>query len=140
MSSNLDVLLAAVRRRKQWWFWTVALRAVHYTLGVLAIIASIVAGALKPGGIRQTIAIATTGICGAVVSFVNPARLSSSYIKAWRRLDSAIRHYESAPDVENLKRINDAIDEGEFIIEASDAATTDERGRIPQSEAGSHMP
>lgn len=115
------------QRDRVWFRCAMTWRALQYILGVAAVACPILATLLKSFPLTQIALTASAGICSAVVGFLNPGKLSSGYIKAWRHLDSAIRYFERYPGNEALDRVDAAIDEGELMIEASETASSAEK-------------
>lgn len=112
-----------IRNRRRAWFWIGLIwQVTHYFLGLLAIVASVAAGVLE-GQDQKTarvVVVTVAGVCTAVVSFVNPARLGSGFTNAWRHLDSAARRYEAGDGREQLEQVNKAVDDGEKMIAANE--------------------
>ena len=101
-------------RLGRWWGRT------HYILGISAVIAPILASTAKKGSLQVSMTV-IAAVCAALITFLQPSKKSDGYWRAWRHLDAAIRRYRSG----YLQRedLNQAIDEGEVIVESSSAMT-----------------
>jgi hypothetical protein len=106
-------------RLGRWW------GRAHYFLGVIAVVAPILAGVLKQRPDFQGSMTALAALCAALITFLQPSKKSDGYWRAWRHLDAAIRRYRAG----DLGRddLNRAIDEGWMILESNAALEPSEK-------------
>ncbi|SRR6266542_673898 len=106
------------RIRDQWKRAARSWAAIHYGLGGLAVLLSGLAAAsptLLQGSSLQWI----TGLAAALMALVTawaPAKKMKAYNLALNSIESACRRYEYEDPGNDLKHLNDAVDEGEKII------------------------
>ena len=113
-----DVPKEIVERSKAWRFYFGFWYAVHYTLGVVAILSSLTVAYLA-FAVQGRALIAgfslVAAICTALNYFLFPYRNAQGYVKAWRQITSAMIKYRTDPNTD-VGILHRAIDEGESKI------------------------
>jgi len=103
----------------KWW-------RLHYGLGVAALLCSVTVASgpkfehlFSAGPLILDILAWISAICIALVTFLMPTRRARAYVAASRVLSDARNRYINDPNYP-LKKLLDAVKEGEDIIERSD--------------------
>lgn len=120
------------RLLKTWWrsFWI--WNVVHYLLGLVATIGTVVIAAAKDSesiqcifkifpciGTDQSMPSIVVAICTAILTFSKAGAKANAYIQAWRIVNAVKIRCEIDPNITN-KEIVDAVEKAEEIIGKSD--------------------
>ena len=103
----------ASARRDSWFLryriWT----ALHYGLGLLSVVLSVVSVAHKGASktVKATLSL-SAAVAAAVLTFLNPSPNAKAFHRAWHELDSAILSYQESP-TPKTEDLLDAIKRGE---------------------------
>lgn len=111
------------KKRKQLAKYRAGWRVCHYTLGISATIASIVAGSIGIYLPRYPIIVAGlssfSAISIALVSFLLPSRKAKAYSEAWRILNNACNEYVFKPEIK-IDTLIEAEAKAEELVRLSD--------------------
>jgi len=112
--------------RKHWW-WSAFM---HYSMGVTGVTASAIA-ATGSDKYSQSAAV-VAAVCIAFLGFVQPERRYLKFVRAWRRLDSSVLHFQFGKIGHD--ELIEAVEEGESILTEIEIETR----RSPDTEKQSN--
>jgi len=108
-------------RRATWKMLFYRWRAIHYSIGLFAIITSISVTVIASQPIEELSQKYNIGlgllssILSGILTFLSPANNYRAYVQAWRHLDAACLRFQADPDYP-LTQLVEAVNKGEEIL------------------------
>lgn len=125
---NMDVeqLKKRVEKRMNQWFYMFwSFTIIHYTIGVVGIVASVTASATG-NPTRRKIAGVISAFCIAVIGFIQPEKQYRKFVIAWRILDG--KYMDFLAGAIDEKGLSEGLKEAENSLDKFESQTGNRTG------------